>query len=90
MRKTVAVLLVFSLLLISGRLYAEKKGAEIVIHKMDDQQVKGELIAVKQNSLLLKESGSGVDVSVRVGDIRKVTIVKKSKAEKQQYNAQCG
>ena len=80
MRKTIAVFLVFSLLCLSGSLYAEKKGAEIVIHKKDGQQAKGELIAVKEDSLLLMENVTGADVSVRVDDIKKVTIVKKSNA----------
>jgi hypothetical protein len=37
----------------------EKRGATLIIQKKDGQQVKGELIAVKENSLLLKEAESG-------------------------------
>ena len=80
MRKTIAIFFVFSVFLFSGSLYAEKKGSEIVIHKMDGQQANGELIAVKEDSLLLMEKATGSDVSARIGDIRKVKIVKKSKA----------
>ena len=79
MRKIVAVLLVFSLLLLSGSLYAEKKGAELVVVKLDGKLAIGELITVKKDSLLLMEKESGADISVRVGDINKVTIIKKSK-----------
>ena len=69
----------FLLLALSGNLYAKKKGADLIIQKKDGQQVSGELIVVKQNSLLLKDSESGVDVSVDIGDIRVITIMKKSK-----------
>ena len=78
MKKIIAVFLVFSLLWLSGSLYAEKKGAEVVIQKKDGQQVKGELITVKKNSLLLKESRA--DVAVDVNDITIIKIAKKSKA----------
>jgi len=82
MRKTMTVLLVFPLLWLSGSLYAEKEGSEILIHKMDGRQVKGELIAVKKNSLLLMGKESGADVSVGIHDIQAVTIVKKSRVLK--------
>ena len=80
MKKTIAVFLVFSLFWLSASLYAEKKGAEIVIDEMNGQQITGELITVKENSILLMEKKSGADVSVQVQNIRKVIIVKKSKA----------
>ena len=81
MKKIIALLLVFSIICLYGNLYAkERQGAELVIQKIDGQQVKGELIAVKKDSLLLKESKSGVDVSVDVKDIKVITIKKKSKA----------
>lgn len=57
----------------------EKKGAELIIQKTDGNQVRGELIAVKENSLLLLERDSGADVSVGASDIKTITIVKKSK-----------
>jgi hypothetical protein len=57
----------------------QKPGAKLVIQKKDGQQVKGELIAVKKNSLLLKESGTEVDASVDIKDVSVITIVKKSK-----------
>ena len=80
MRKTIAVFLVFSLLWLSGGLFAEKKGAEIVIQKKDGQRIKGELIAVKKDSLLLMEERYGEDITVGIEDIEMIKIVKKSKA----------
>ncbi len=56
----------------------ERKGAELIIQKKDGQQVRGELIAVKQNSLLLLERESGADVTVDIGRVSIITIVKKS------------
>ena len=57
----------------------ERQGADLVIQKINGQRVRGELIAVKQNSLLLKDNYSGVDKTVGIDDIRVITIVKKSK-----------
>ncbi|MGB6867658.1 MAG: hypothetical protein WBE11_18395 [Candidatus Aminicenantaceae bacterium] len=58
----------------------QKPGAKVIIQKIDGLQVRGELIAVKQNSLLLKQSESGADVTVVIRDIVVIKIVKKSKA----------
>jgi hypothetical protein len=78
MKKLIALLLVFSILSLSGNLYAEKKGADLIILKIDGTQVRGELIAVKKNSLLILERYSGSDVSVGIMDIQGI-IIKKSK-----------
>jgi len=65
----------------SGNLAAkERRGAELIVQTQNGQGVGGELIAVKQNSLLLLDSRSGADVSVDIADIVLVQIVKKSKA----------
>ena len=55
----------------------QKPGAKLIIQKIDGQQIKGELIAIKQNSLLLKESGA--DVSIDIKEINTIEIVKNSK-----------
>jgi hypothetical protein len=60
----------------------ERRGAELVIQKTDGQLIKGELIAVKENSLLLKEHDSGADATSVVREIKTITIVKKSKTGK--------
>ena len=56
----------------------QKPGVNLVFCKLDWQQVEGELIGVKGNSRLLKELGTGVDLSVDITDIRAITIVKNS------------
>ena len=78
--KFISLFLVFSLLVLTGDLLAkERRGARLLITKKDGQQIKGELIAVKESSLLLKEAESGADVSVDIGEIEVIKIGKKSK-----------
>jgi len=80
MKKCISLFLVFSLFVLSGNLYAKKKGAELIVQKIVGQQVRGELITVKENSLLLLDSESGADVSVDIREIKLIEIVKKSKS----------
>ena len=81
MKKTISLFLVLSLLLLSIPLTAkEKKGVELLLKKTDGTEVRGELIVVKENSMVLMERYSGGDVTVDVSDVRSVTNVKKSKA----------
>jgi hypothetical protein len=81
MKKALSLFLVFSILLLSGNMFArEKKGADLIIQKLDGTKVRGELIAVKDNSLLLLDRDSGADVSVDVGDVKLITFAKKWKA----------
>ncbi|TET74596.1 MAG: hypothetical protein E3J56_02085 [Candidatus Aminicenantes bacterium] len=81
--KFIALLIVFSLIMLSVNLYAkEKRGAKLSIFKKDGQKIKGELIAVKKDSLLLLESESGADVSVYVKDIIEIRTVKKAPVKK--------
>jgi len=77
-KKFVSLFLIFSLLSLSGNLFANKRGAELIVQKTDWQKVRGELIAVKQNSLLMLVSGA--DVSIDIGDVWTIKIVKKSDA----------
>ena len=82
-KSAVAVLLAFSFFIFSRDLAArERRGAEIVIQKQAGSKIRGELIAVKPNSLLLLDSISGVDLSVDIGDIVFVKVIKKSRAGK--------
>jgi len=77
MKKFTAFLLIFSLMMLSANLYAkEKRGAKLLITKKDGQQIKGELITVKPNSLLLLDT-EGKDVSIDIEDIKVIRIVKK-------------
>ncbi len=73
----------------------ERRGAKLIVQRRGDQVqtrykdtpwetsvmtgIRGELIAVKPNSLLLLDT-EGKDVSVGVADIKVIRIVKKSKA----------
>ena len=51
-----------------------------MITKIDSQQIAGELVAVKPSSLLLLDPKTGADVSIEIGDIAVIIIMKKSKA----------
>jgi hypothetical protein len=55
----------------------ERRGAEVTVQKLDGQEVKGELIAVKPESLLLLDSFSATDVSIAFADITRIKITKK-------------
>jgi len=79
MKKYIVLFLVLSSFALLENLYANKKGAELIIQKIVGQQVQGELITVKNNSLLLLDSESGTDVSVDIREIKLIEIVKKSK-----------
>jgi hypothetical protein len=79
-KKFISLFLVFSLVMLSVNLYAkERRGAKLRVAKKDGQQVEGELITVKPNSLLLLNN-EGKDVSVDIADIKVIRVVKKSKA----------
>ncbi len=90
MKKFTALFLVISLLGINCANHERRKGIKLepdqkpgiklVIQKTDGQQLRGELITVKQKSLLLMESESGVDVSSDIQDIETIIIKKNSKA----------
>jgi hypothetical protein len=67
---------------LSSQIYQEKKhGTNLFIEKKDGQFIKGELIAVKPNSLIILSTG-GKDLSIGIKDIKIITVVKKSNAVK--------
>ncbi len=73
MKKFISLFLVFSILTLSIPLTAkERKGADLIIQKIDGQQVRGEFIAVKENSLLLLDRDTGADVTVDIEDRWKI------------------
>jgi hypothetical protein len=88
MKKFIALFLAISFFLMNCAMYKrgagiglepnQKPGALLVIQKTDGTQVRGELIAVKQTSLLLLERESGADVTVDIEGIKIMMIVKKS------------
>jgi len=88
-KKFISLFLVFSLMAISCATMTtqrqkrfesskeRKRGATLIITKKDGQQIEGELITVKEDSLLLLDT-AGKDVSVSIADIKVIKIVKKS------------
>ncbi len=89
-KKLVSLFLAFSLMAISCTTVdtprqtrfepkKQKHGTNLVIQKKDGRQIRSELIAVKENSLLLLESESGAEVFIDIGDVWMIKIVKKSK-----------
>ena len=78
-KKVVVLFLVLCFVALSGRLLAgERRGADLLITKKDGQQVISELVAVKQNSIVVL-SFSGADEAINVSDIRFIEIKKHSR-----------
>lgn len=79
MKKAISLFLVFSMLVLSRNVFAtEKKGADLIILKTDGTEIRGELIAVKEKSLLLVERNSGIDYSININEIKITRIHKNS------------
>jgi hypothetical protein len=79
-KKFMALILIASLIFLSSSVSAKgKRGAVLIIQKKDGLKIKGELILVKLNSLLLIDSETSVDISVALDDIKIIKIAKKSK-----------
>lgn len=78
--KFIAVVIMAGLLGLPAGLSAkQRRGADLVVTKLDGAQVSGELIAVKPESLLLLDA-AGHDESITLAEIKSVRIVRKSKA----------
>jgi len=67
------------LLICPLNLAAERKGAQLMIVKEDGQVIDGELLRVKENSLLLMTSGSETGVTVDFNEMIKLKIKRKAK-----------
>jgi len=79
--KLIASALIISFLVLPADLSAkERRGADLIVTRLDGSQVSGELIAVKRDSLLLLSNGR--DESIDLADVKTVRIVKKSRAGK--------
>ncbi|MCJ7611461.1 MAG: hypothetical protein MUP19_04295, partial [Candidatus Aminicenantes bacterium] len=77
--KLIVSALIISLLVIPGNVAAkDRRGADLVVTRLDGSQVSGELIAVKRDSLLLLSYGR--DESIDLTDVKTVRIVRKSRA----------
>jgi len=82
MRKNgiVAVLLVVTSFFVADVSAKEKnRGAELLIQKKDGQEIRGELLTVKGSRLLLMDSSSLSGVTLDIGEISRIRVVKKSK-----------
>jgi outer membrane lipoprotein SlyB len=77
MKKLIVLALIFSLVGFSTNL-AAKDGAKLKIQKKGGQQISGELIAIKDRSLMLID-GSGAYVSSAIDEINTIIIGSKSK-----------
>ena len=77
-KKFVSLFLVFSLMMLPTTLYAKKRGANIKILKKDGRLINGELIAVKENSLLVLDT-EGKDVNIEIHEITLIGIKRKSR-----------
>ena len=78
-KKYLIYILVCTLVFPLGLTAKDKHGADLLVETLDGKQVRGELIAVRDASLLLLERETGADVSVDIGDISVISIVRKSK-----------
>ena len=56
----------------------QKHGSKLIVQKRDGQEIRGELITVKHNSLLLLEFESAAEVSIEIIDIKVIKVIKKS------------
>ena len=76
----IASALIISFLVLPADLSAkDRRGASIVVTRLDGSQVSGELIAVKRESLLLLNN-VGRDESIDIVDIKSIRIVRRSRA----------
>ena len=83
MKRFIALFLVFSVLLLSANVFAkERNGAELYIEKKDGHHERGELIAVKSNSIILLDRYTGADVTIDIEDIGLIRVERKSLTRK--------
>jgi len=78
MKKQVIILILTSFCLL-GNLSAQdrKKGADIIVKKKDGKTIRGELLAVKNDEIILMDSLNQTGIKLKSEGIQKITIVKK-------------
>jgi hypothetical protein len=69
---TVLSLLILAAVL-PADLAAEKRGAQLEIRMLDGRTIVGELIAVREDKLVLKDEATSADVTMSIIDVRTVT-----------------
>jgi len=76
-----AVLAAFLSFVIPGGLAAQgRRGADLIVTVKDGKEFRGELIAVKPDSLLLLDHMTGKDASAAIAEISVIKILRQSKA----------
>jgi len=87
-KKSISLFPLFSLVLLSTNRCQTMRssgsvqnahGAKLLIMKKDGLKIRGELIQVKQSSLLLQEN-TGKDTAVDIAEIREIQIIRKSES----------
>ncbi|NIM91467.1 MAG: hypothetical protein GTO17_11025 [Candidatus Aminicenantes bacterium] len=74
-----ALVIIISVVALSGGLYAKKKGADLTLQRTDGQILRGELIAVKESSILVMEAVTLNDLTIDIKDVKLITIHRESK-----------
>ena len=80
-KRYMALFLVFCLVALSGNLTAQqaRKGVQLSVEQNDGKIVKGELITVKKDSLLLLDSETQADLSLPITAVKTIAIHNKHK-----------
>ncbi len=77
--RIIALILVFSLVALSGNLMAaERKGVKLVIQKTDGQEIVGELVTVKRDALLIIDAETEMDTTINLNIIDVIKVDNKS------------
>ena len=74
------IILILTFFILLGNLSAKdrKKGADIIVQKKDGKIIKGELLAVKNDAIILMDSLNLSGITMKSKEIQKITIAKKS------------
>ena len=74
------IILILTFFILLGNLSAKdrKKGADIIVQKKDGTTIKGELLAVKNDAIILMDSLNLSGITMKSKEIQKITIAKKS------------
>jgi len=81
LRGTLSAVLVLALL--APALWAQaSRGAEVVVMKRDRAVIKGELLSVKGTDLLIMDRSTPGGVSVALGDVVEIKVIKRAKVGK--------
>lgn len=79
-QKIRVIIFILTFFILLGNLSARdrKKGADIIVQKKDGKTIKGELLAVKNDAIILMDSINLSGIKMKSKEIQKITIAKKS------------